>query len=202
MIVRYTTADCCKVMAAWVRSVMTGRRRNGREKEIEAWWVGWRSHELVSQEGRVVTGCFRMTNFGGWTQACGCPARERQRQFGLRLLSLPHGDQAKEVVSAASGIGKRLESALGHAGRKESTVHLEAPEALDTAVLEENHDSAKAEAERFRTGLTIFADGAMVDSRAAVAVWKRGKNRGGRRGPYGAQPGSLRCGVCSAGQGP
>jgi len=65
VIVRYTTADCCKVMAAWVRSVMTGRRRNGREKEIEAWWVGWRSHELVSQEGRVVTGCFRMTNFGG-----------------------------------------------------------------------------------------------------------------------------------------
>jgi hypothetical protein len=41
----------------------------------------------------------------------------RQRRFGLRLLSLPLGDQAKEAVGAASAIGKRLERALGYSGR-------------------------------------------------------------------------------------
>jgi len=29
----------------------------------------------------------------------------RQRRFGLRLLSLPQGDQAKEIVDASTEIG-------------------------------------------------------------------------------------------------
>jgi hypothetical protein len=46
----------------------------------------------------------------------------RQRRFGLRLLSLPHGNQAQEVVG-----GKRLERALGYSGRAETAVLLEEP---------------------------------------------------------------------------
>jgi hypothetical protein len=45
----------------------------------------------------------------------------RQRRFGLRLPSLPDGDQARELVGAASGIGKRLKNALAHRGRTETT---------------------------------------------------------------------------------
>jgi hypothetical protein len=75
----------------------------------------------------------------------------------------------------ASGIGKRLESALGHSCRTESTILLEAPEALDAATLVEDQDSAKAE--RLRPGLTIFTDGSGVDSGAAgyVVAWQNGQ---------------------------
>jgi hypothetical protein len=52
----------------------------------------------------------------------------RQRRFGLRLLGLLDGDQARELVGAASLIGKRLKNALVHRGRTETTVLLEEPE--------------------------------------------------------------------------
>ena len=40
----------------------------------------------------------------------------RQRRFGLRLLSLPEGDQAREVVGAPTEIGRRLKNALAYGG--------------------------------------------------------------------------------------
>jgi hypothetical protein len=79
----------------------------------------------------------------------------RQQLFGLRLLSLPLGDQAKEVVGAASGIGKRLESALGHSGRTESTIVLEAPEALDATTLVEGRSWLRMN--RMPTGSSGYA---------------------------------------------
>jgi len=44
--------------------------------------------------------------------------QNRLRQFRLRLLSLPQGDQTKEVVCAASGIRQRL-CALGYSSGTE-----------------------------------------------------------------------------------
>jgi len=41
----------------------------------------------------------------------------RQRQFGIWLLSLPQGGQAREVVGAPTAIGWRLTNALAYAGR-------------------------------------------------------------------------------------
>jgi hypothetical protein len=77
----------------------------------------------------------------------------RQRRYGLRLLSLPQGDEAKKAVGAASMIGKRLENALGHAGRTETTVLLEEPEALNAESIQGDEKAAKAEAERTRPGV-------------------------------------------------
>jgi hypothetical protein len=90
-----------KVMAAWVQSVaMFG---------AELWWMGDQVHGttgraadlqiLVNQQARVITGCFRTTNLGTLTMESGFrPAATQlesgQRWFGLRLLSLPQGDQA------------------------------------------------------------------------------------------------------------
>jgi len=56
---------------------------------------------------------------------------KRRRRFALRLLSLPQGDKAKEIVGARTAIGQRLTTALAYAGRTESIVLLEEPETFD-----------------------------------------------------------------------
>ena len=69
--------------------------------------------KLVSQEARAVTGCFRTANLGALGMDLGPTSAQpdnRQRRLGLRLLSLPKGDQARTVVGATSAIGKRLEA--------------------------------------------------------------------------------------------
>jgi hypothetical protein len=102
----------------------------------------------------------------------------RQRQFGLRLLGLPKGDQAKEVVGAASSIGKRLESALGYSGRTKTTALPEELEAFDADTIQEDEAAAKAETERPRLGLTMFTDGSRLDSGAAeyAVTWQNGQH--------------------------
>jgi hypothetical protein len=92
--------------------------------------------QLVNQEARVITGCFRTTNLGALAMESGLrPAatqlENRQRRFWLRLLSLPRRDQAREIVGAASGIGQRPERALGYSGVMEKTILLEEPRTLD-----------------------------------------------------------------------
>ena len=87
----------------------------------------------------------------------------RQRCFGLRLLSLPLGDQARQVVGTPTGIRRRLTNALAHGGPTESTVLLEEPETLKAELLQKEEAEAKAEAERTRPGLTMFTDGSRLD---------------------------------------
>jgi hypothetical protein len=82
----------------------------------------------------------------------------RVRRFGLRLLSLPQDDQAKEAVGAGSEIGK--------AGER-TGVLLGEPEALDAEMMQEDEAAAKAEAERSRRGLTMFTDGSRLNSGAS-----------------------------------
>jgi len=102
----------------------------------------------------------------------------RQRRFGLRLLGRPQGDQAREVLGAASsGLGKRLEKALGYTGRVEATVLVETPEALAAATVVEGQEATQKEAERPRQGLTLFTDGSKRESGASgyAVVWRRGE---------------------------
>jgi hypothetical protein len=117
------------------------------------------------------------------------------------LLSLPQGSQAREVLGMPTGIGKRLEMALGHLGRTESTVLLESPETLDAVVVVEGQAEAIAEAESPRPGLTSFTDGARTGNGAAgYAVVAKWTTMGWHQVSHGLQPGGLRYGVCSAGQ--
>jgi len=140
----------------------------------ELWWKGdhatgtqGRAEEiqwLINQEAQATTGCFRTTNLGALLMESGLRAataqlENRQRRFGLRLLSLPLGDQARQVVGAPTGIGRWLTNALTHGGPTESIVLLEEPETLEAEVLREEEAEAKAEAERTRPGLTMFTDG-------------------------------------------
>jgi hypothetical protein len=93
----------------------------------ELWWRGdtgggtkGRAEELqkeVNKQARAVTGCFGTTNLDALAMESGLrPAtsqlENRQCRFGLRLLSLPDGDQAREVVGGRSGMGRRLKNAL------------------------------------------------------------------------------------------
>jgi len=111
----------------------------------------------------------------------------RQRRLGLRLLSLPQGDQASEIVDAP--IGRSLANALAYSGRMESTVLLEELKALDAELLQEKGASAKAEAEKPRPWLAMFTDGSQLgDGATGYSVeWKNGQYQD----PHGLQPGSL-----------
>jgi len=104
--------------------------------------------------------------------------KKRQRRFGLWLLSLPQGDQAREIVGAPTAIGWRLVNALAYAGRTESTVLLEESETLGAELLQEEEAEARAEAEKIRPGLTMFTDGSPLEDGAAgyAVVWKRGQS--------------------------
>jgi len=66
--------------------------------------------------GRATTGYFRTTNLGvllieSRLRSATTQPVNRQQRFGLRLLSLPQGDQAREIVGAPTAIGRRLTNA-------------------------------------------------------------------------------------------
>ena len=104
----------------------------------------------------------------------------RQRRFGLRLLSLPQGDKAREVIGGAgtTTIGKRLKTALNHTWTStEQTVLREDPESLDADLIEEDRAEAKKEAEKERPGLVMYTDGSRLESEAAgyAVAWMDGQ---------------------------
>jgi len=180
-------ANCGKVMTACVQSVaMFG---------LELWWKGdqtrctiGQANELqllVNQEARATTGCFRTINLEALSMESGLrPAaaelENRQRRFGLRLLSLPQCGQAREIVGVPTAIGRRLTNSLSCSGRVESTVFLEELETLGAELLLEEVE-AKAEAEKARPGLTMFTDGSRLDDGATgyAVVWKNSQSRVG-----------------------
>jgi hypothetical protein len=101
----------------------------------------------------------------------------RQRRFGLRLLSLPQGGRAREVVGAQTAIGNRLATALNYTlTATEETILLEEPEILDAEIIQEEREEAK-EAEKARPELVIFTDGSRLESSAAgyAVAWKNGQ---------------------------
>jgi hypothetical protein len=81
----------------------------------------------------------------------------RQRRFGVRLLSLPQGNQAGEVVGAAAGIclGRRLECAFGYSGGTATTVLLEKSKELNADIPQQEGAKAKKGAECTRPRLTM-----------------------------------------------
>jgi len=104
----------------------------------ELWWkekgtLGNRDdiQKLVNQEARASAGAFRTTNTepsarnpGLLPAAAQLNCNNRKRRFAVRLISLPKGNQARELVGAANTLGSSLESFLGHPGRREETVLL------------------------------------------------------------------------------
>ena len=142
----------------------------------ELWWKGGnvrgttgRVEELqllVNQQARATTGAFRTTNLGALSMESGLrPAsnqlENRQRRFGLRLLSLPQGDEARKVVIGSStAIGRRLKTALNRTWTStEQTVLPEDAEPLNAELIQEDREEAKREAEKERLGLVMFTDG-------------------------------------------
>jgi hypothetical protein len=133
----------------------------------ELWWKGTgnrgtgdgaeKLQKLVNQEARAVTGCLWRTNSGALVAEAGLrPATaqldNRMRRYGLRLLSLPLGSQAREILEVPVGVGKRLTMALGYSGRMESIVLPEHPVALGAAVVMESQAEAIEEVGRPRRG--------------------------------------------------
>jgi hypothetical protein len=111
--------NCRRIMTACIQSVALFG--------AELWWKGGnvrgttgRAEELqrlVNQQARATTGAFRTTNLGVLSMESGLrPAsnqlENRQRRFGARLLSLPQGSAAPDIVTAPTMIGKRLATAL------------------------------------------------------------------------------------------
>jgi len=126
----------------------------------------------------------------------------RQWRFGLWLLSLPEGDQARGVVGAATGIGRRLKNALAYGGKTEKTVLLEELETCNAELLQEKEAEAKAAAGRTRPGLTMFTDGSRLDGGATgySLVWKKGQtwagvkvHMGNNQEAYNAECAALAC---------
>ena len=177
-------ANCRKVMTACIQSVaMFG---------AELWWKGegargtvGRANDLqllVNQQARATTGAFR-TTLGALPMESGLrPAgnqlENRQRRFGLRLLSLPQGDRAREVVGARTALGNRLGAALNYTWTEtEGTVLLEEPETFDAELIQEERETAEREAEKKRPGLVMFTDGSRPEDGAAgyAVAWKNGQ---------------------------
>jgi len=147
--------NCRRIMTACVQSVaMFG---------AELWWKGGNVRGttgcadvlqlLVNQQARVTTGAFRTSNLGALSMESGLrPAsnqlENRQRRFGARLLSLPQGSAAQDVVRAQTTIGKRLSTALECRWlATEETVLLEGPESFNAELIQEERKEAKKETE-------------------------------------------------------
>jgi len=162
-------ANCRKVMTACIQSVaMVG---------LELRWKGDQTRDtigqanelqlLVNQEACATTGCFRTTNLGDLSMESGLrPAaaqlENRQRRFGLQLLSLSPDDQGRELVDTPTAIGRRLTNALAFSGKMESTVQLEEPETLNAELLQGDEVEAKSQEEKQRPGLATFTDGSSL----------------------------------------
>ena len=177
-------ANCRRVMTACVQSTAMygaelwwkgeGGGTDGRAKELQV---------LINREARATTGCFRTTNQGALAMESGLrPAvnqlENRQRRFGLRLLRLPQGDKARDIVGAQTAIGKRLGTTLSYTWTEtEKTVLLEVPVALDATTVQEEREEAKREAEKERPGLVMFTDGSRLENEAAgyAVAWRSGR---------------------------
>jgi len=150
-----------------------------------AWGTTGRAEELqllINQQARAVTGAFRTTNLGVLSMESGQrlaanQLENRQWRFGLRLLSFPQGKRARDVVGADMEIGKRLGAALRYSWtRTEKTVLPEEPEPLEAALIQEEREEAKKEAEKEWRGLVMFTDRSRQEQGAAVyaVTWKDG----------------------------
>jgi len=185
---RLVPANCREVMTACVQSATMIM--------AELWWKGGHAQgtigqadqlqRLINQEARATTCCFRTTNLGALSMESGLRVAtaqqgNRQHRFGIWLLSLPQGDQARGIVGAPIELGRRLANALAYAGAMESTVLLEQPETLKAALLQVEEEEAAMEAEKPRPGLTMYTDGSrMKDEKAGYPlVWKKGESEGG-----------------------
>jgi len=90
---------------------------------------------------------------------------------------IPYPNCPLLLVGAPTELGRRLTNALAYAGRTESIVLLEEPQTLDAELIQEEEAEAKGDAEKPRSGLTMFTDGSRLDDGATgyAVVWKAGQ---------------------------
>ena len=92
----------------------------------------------------------------------------RQRRFALRMLSLPQGEEARNLVGSNTEIGKRLGTALNYTWTStEETVLNEESRTLDAKLIQEGREEAKNVAEAQQPGLVMFTDRSRLEERAA-----------------------------------
>jgi len=135
---------------------------------------------MVNREVRATTGCFRITTQGALALESGLrPAsnqlENRQRRFGLRLLSLPQGAMAREIVCARTAIGKRLASALSYTWMATEEIVLgSVPLPFEAEVIQEEREKAMEEATAQRPRHTMFTDGSRTEEGATgyAVAWK------------------------------
>jgi len=86
----------------WIATVVDGRLKSGDNRShkrvaISGQPGGMRDHRRLPDNQPAGSN-------GIGTQTGGSPAGNRERRFGLRLLDLPQGDQAREVVGAPTAV--------------------------------------------------------------------------------------------------
>jgi len=79
--------------------------------------------------------------------------------------------EAKKLVRAPSAIGRKLETAIGDAGRTEKIILTPASEKLGAVIIVEEQKKEIEKAERDRKGPTILTDGSKPNSEAAGYRW-------------------------------
>ena len=166
--------------ANW-RRVMTACIQVTAMFGAELWWKGKQGgtdgmakelQVMVNWEARVTTGCFRTTNQRALVMESGLrPAsnqlKNRQRRFGLRLLSLPQAAMAREIVGTQTAIGKRLVSALSYTWTAMEEIVLgSVPLPFEAEVIQEEREKAMEEATAPQPGLTMFTDGSRMEEGA------------------------------------
>jgi len=154
----------------------------------ELWWKGdqiqgtiGQANELqllVNREARATTGCFRTTSLGSLSMESGLgPAaaqlEDRQRRFGLRLLCLPQGDQAREIIGTPTAMINRTKAYERSCLRRKNRGYSFARRTRDP-----RSGTAKADAEKSQPGLIMFTEGPRLDDGATgyAVVWKNGQS--------------------------
>ena len=141
-------------------------------------------HLLVNQEARATTGCFRLTNLGALSMESGLRAastqpESRQRRLGPRLLSMPQGDQAREIVGAPTAIGRRFANALAYAGGMEISIPLQEPKTLDADLLQEGEAEPRPKQRRVGLDSPCSRTGRDWTTGLPATQWFRGMDNPG-----------------------
>jgi len=157
---------------------------------------------LVNQEARATTGCFRTTNLGALSMESGLSAattqlENRQRRLGLRLLSLPKGDQVGEIVGTLLQLDGGLRTPPPTPGGRRPQFYLRSRRPQT-----QNRSRGRRRRPRLRQrrpgpDLSCSRTCRGLTTELPVTRWCEERPiLGGYQGPHGIQLGGLRCGVC------
>jgi len=132
---------------------------------------------LVNHKGRATTGCFLTTNLAALSMESGlrpvaAQLENRLRRFGLRLFSLPQGDQTREVAGKRPlDNGPKTPSDTRGGWTAQSCWRNQKPSTRNWC--RERRPKPKRS-----HGLTMFTDGSRLDRAAGYpVVWQSGHDQ-------------------------